>query len=40
MMKFWDPNYDSAATECESVYSHLIPMATATGKENFVPGYF
>lgn len=39
-MMIWDSNDDSAAIECESVYSHLIPMTTATSKENFVPGYF
>lgn len=40
MMKIWGSNDDSAATECENVYSHLILMTTEAGKENIVSGYF
>lgn len=37
MRKTWDSNDDNAAIEHENVYSHLIPMTTATGRENYVP---
>lgn len=40
MMKIWGSNDDSAATECENVYSHLILMTREAGKENIVSGYF
>lgn len=33
MMQIWDSNNDTAAIEHENVYSHLIPMTTAIGKE-------
>lgn len=39
MMKTWDSNDDNAAVEHENVYSHLIAMTTATGRENYVPEY-
>lgn len=32
-MQIWDSNNDTAAIEHENVYSHLIPMTTAIGKE-------
>jgi len=36
-MELWDFTAAAAAVEHENVYSHLIPMTTATGRENYVP---
>lgn len=39
MIKIWDSNDGNADTEHENVYSHLIPMSTATGTEKYVLEY-
>lgn len=39
MIKIWDSNDGNADTEHENVYSHLIPMTTATGTEKYVLEY-
>lgn len=37
---WWRTGILMMTAECENACSHLIPMTTATGKDNFVPGYF